>query len=211
MSGSSIDEEASKDLAVALRLANRTHEVILRRFGDHNVLSYVHTVLVFMYHSTFYPDAMAHLAAVFPWKLMSLMLNTLLSSCQSYSRIESEGFPYPEKDDSPRPLPEDYAMRGLLWADKYYPSGWFSNDKIEDDEKGLEAASMGEERKIRVLYLGCRIAQDSQWLRYDSKTHQFSVSPQFDIELEPAAVPPPESIEFGDLPDAQPTEHPRIP
>lgn len=210
MSGNTIDEAVSKDLAVALKLSNRTLDVILRRFGDPNILSYVHTVLVFMYHATFYPDAMAHLAPEFPWKLMSLMLNTLLSSCQSYSRIESEEFPYPEKDDSPRPLPEDYAMRGLLWADKYYPNGWFSNEKIEDDEKGLEAASMGEERKIRVLYLGCRVARDSQWLRYDSKTHQFSVSPQFDIELEPAPVAPADSIEYGDLPDALPTEQSRI-
>jgi len=131
-----------------------------------------------------------------------MMINTLLSSCQSFSRIENERFPQPEKDDPPRPLPEDYAMRGLLWADKYYPSGWFTNDKIEDDEKGLEAASMGEERKIRVLYLGCRIARDNKWLRYDNKAHQFSVSPEFDIEIEPVPVSTAESIEFGDLPDA---------
>jgi hypothetical protein len=146
MSGT-IDEATLKELEVALRLANRTLDVVLRRFGDPSILSYVHTVLVFMYHSKFYPEAMARLAPEFPWKLMSLMLNTLLSSCQSYSRIESEEFPYPEKDESPRPLPEDYAMRGLLWADKYYPSGWFSNGKIEDDEKGLEAKNRGLQAK----------------------------------------------------------------
>jgi hypothetical protein len=202
MSGSSVDEATSKDLAVARTFANRTNDVILRRFGDPNILSYVHTVLVFLYHSTFYPEAMELLAPEFPWKLMSLTLNTLLSSCQSYARIESEEFPHPEKEESPRPLPEDYAMRGLVWVTNYYPKTWFDNDKIEDDEKGLEAASMGEERKIRVLYLGCRIARENKWLRYDSKTHQFSVSPQFDIELEPAPVTSAESIDFGELPDA---------
>ena len=24
------------------------------------------------------------------------------------------------------PLPEDYAMRGLLWADNYFPENWVS-------------------------------------------------------------------------------------
>jgi hypothetical protein len=202
MSGSNVDEEAAKDLAVAQTFANRTTDVILRRFGDPNILSYVHPILAFLYHSTFYPEAMELLAPEFPWKLMSLTLNTLLSSCQSYVRIESEEFPHPEKEESPRPLPEDYAMRGLVWVANYYPKTWFDNDKIEDDEKGLEAASMGEERKIRVLYLGCRIARENKWLRYDSKTHQFSVSPEFDIELEPAPVTSTESIDFGELPDA---------
>lgn len=99
------------------------------------------------------------------------MLNALLGFCQS-SRIESEKSPHPEDDF--QPLPEDYAMRGLVWSDKYYPTGWFPNEMIEDDEKGLESASMGEEREIRVLYLGCRIARDSKWLRYDSRTRQFN-------------------------------------
>lgn len=202
MAGSAIDETAIKDLAVALKLANKTFDIILRRFGDPNILSYVHTVLVFIYHSTFYPEAMEHLASGLPWKLLSLMLNTLLRSCQSFPRIESEGFPGSERDEPPRPLPEDYAMRGLLWVDKYYPSGWFSNEKIEDDEKGLEVASMGEERKIRVLYLGCRIARENNWLRYSNETHQFSVSPEFDMELDSAPSVQAEGINYGDLPDA---------
>jgi len=190
MSDSSSEE--ATDLAVALKFANRTHDVIFRRSGDPNILSYVHTVLVFIYQSTFSEEAMAYLAPEFPWKPMSLMLNTLFKD-PTYNFIESEDFPHPE--GPPRPLPEDYAMRGLLWAEKYYPSGWFSNDNIEDDEKGLEAAFMGEERKIRVLYLGCRIARENKWLRYDSKTRQFSVSPEFDIK-------PTGSIDLGDLPDA---------
>jgi len=202
MSGNTVDAAALKNLAVSLDFWNKTHRVLFSRFGDPNVLSYVHTVLAFLYHSTFYHEAVELLARDFPWKLLSLMLNTLLSSCQSYDRIESEDFPLPEKDDSPRPLPEDYAMWGLVWVANYYPKRWFDNEKIEDDEKGREAPSMGEERKIRVLYLGCRIARENKWLRYDSKTHQFSVSPEFDIELEPAPVVSAESIDFDELPDA---------
>ncbi|KAK0632258.1 hypothetical protein B0T14DRAFT_559970 [Immersiella caudata] len=202
MSGNTVDEASLKDLAVPLDFSNKTHRVLFSRFGDPNILSYVHTVLAFLYHSTFYDEAMEVLAPEFPWKLLSLLLNTLLSSCQSYTRIESDDFPHPEKDDSPRPLPEDYAMRGLVWIANYYPKTWFDNDKIEDDEKGLEAASMGEERKVRVLYLGCRIARNKKWLRYDSNTHQFSVAPQFNIELEHTPVASAASIDFGELPDA---------
>ncbi|RYP27196.1 hypothetical protein DL767_007789 [Monosporascus sp. MG133] len=95
-------------------------------------------------------------------------------------------------------------MRGLLWADRYYPSDRFTNDETEDDEKGLEVASMGEGRKTRVLYLGCRIARDNQWLRYNRETHHFSANPQFDADVEPRAAPA-ESTELDDPPNAAAT------
>lgn len=42
---------------------------------------------------------------------------------------------------------------------------------------------MSEERRERVLYLGCWIAArgDGKWLRYDSTSHWFSIE---DTELE---------------------------
>ena len=46
MAGSNIDEQASKDFSYVLQLSNRTHNVILKRFGDSNVFPYVHTTLV---------------------------------------------------------------------------------------------------------------------------------------------------------------------
>ncbi|KAK3693628.1 hypothetical protein B0T22DRAFT_45602 [Podospora appendiculata] len=203
MAGSEIDESTPKDLSNALRLANRTHNVVLRRFGDPNILPYLHVTLAFIYHLSSSPEAMAYLAPDFPWKLTAVMLNTFLGSFHSHSRIESQRFPQSENAEVRRPLPEDYAMRGLLWVDKYFPADWFSNDKIDDDEKYFEVASMSEERKERVLYLGCRIAaRDGKWLRYDSDSHQFSVSPQYDIELDTIALAPSDSTEYGELPDA---------
>jgi len=183
MVGSEIDEMATKELAEATKFVNGTHDIILRRFSDSNILPYVHVTLVFIWHATFYPEAMRHLATAFPWKLMSLLLNTLVSSTQE-SKYEQLQFPHSE-EGPPRPLPEDYAMRGLLWVDQYLPSEWFSNDKIEDDEKGLEAASMGEERKTRVLYLGYRIAQENKWLTYNKEAKRFGVVPEYDIEMDP--------------------------
>ena len=202
MAGSGIDDQASKDLAKALQFWNRTNEVVLKRFGDPSILPYVHATLVFVYHLTFYPDAMALVAPTFPWKLLSLMLNTFQISSQSYARVESDRFPLPAKDDLSRCLPEDYAMSGLLWADKYYPSDWFKNDKTEDDERMLELASLSEERKIRSLFLGCRIAQDNKCLRYNTESHLFSVSPEYDVELESIHVSTTKSVDCGELPDA---------
>lgn len=40
--------------------------------------------------------------------------------------LPSYTFPTP-----PRPLPEDFALRGLLWVDKYFPADWFSTFKSD--------------------------------------------------------------------------------
>ncbi|KAK0730015.1 hypothetical protein B0H67DRAFT_19419 [Lasiosphaeris hirsuta] len=202
------DDAVARDLSDAMVLFNRTNGVMLQRLGDPNVLPYVHVILIFLYHLTFFPEAMEFVAPTFAWKLLAQYLNTLFSSCPSVSRIETEHFPQPEKEDFPRPLPEDYAARGLVWAERYFPNEWFTNDKIEDEEKGLEAASMGEERKIRALFLGYRIAVAESakgGLLYDRETHRFGVSPEYDIALQSLPVISTESIDFGELPDAAAT------
>lgn len=163
----------------ALGLANKTHDVILRRFGDPNILAYLHVFLAFFCEITPYPEAIRHVAPEFPWKLLSLMLNTLTLDYQTYHRVESERFP-----ESDRPLPEDWAMRGLLWAERYLPSTLFTSKGADDSERYFENPSMIEQRKERVLYLGCRIAAHStEFLLYDSASHRFSAAPQFDIEI----------------------------
>ncbi|KAK3987453.1 EST/SMG-like protein 1 [Cladorrhinum sp. PSN332] len=197
-----IGESTQKQLEDAMLLFFQTYDIVSRRFGDPNILPYLNTTLVFVYHLTFYPEAISYLAPKFPWKLTATVLNTLIDSCKNYARIEGDSIP--QSESPPRPLPEDFAMRGLLWADRVYPSDWFVNDKIDDDEKYFEAASMAEERKDRVLWLGCRLAAlDGQFLRYNSQTHQFSVAPQYDIDLG-TTVPltPVDSLEMGELPDA---------
>ncbi|KAK0613123.1 hypothetical protein B0T17DRAFT_399017 [Bombardia bombarda] len=208
MTGSEIYQTTPGDIQNVLTLMNNTHNAVFRRFGDTNVLSYIHATLAFAYDMSFVPEAMAYVAPGFPWKLTALMLNTLLASYQSYSRIESENLPQPEKGDPPRPLPEDYAMRGLLWTDKHFPDDWFCIDKVGDEERYFEVASMTEERKERILHMGCRIAaRNGEWLRYSSTTHQFSVGPQYDIDLgavfSDLVISP--STEYEELPDATAT------
>jgi len=176
------DIAARTQLVDALFLVNGTHDIVLRRFGDPNILPNLHVTLVFLFHVSFYSEAKGHLDPGFPWKLLSEMLNTLLMGVQEYSWIENERFPQSERDPH-RILPEDYAMRSLLWVDKYFPSDWFSNDKSDDDEKFMELPSNYEERRTRTLWLGVQIARDGDCLQYDREKHRFSVSPNFNMEI----------------------------
>ncbi|KAK4096510.1 hypothetical protein N658DRAFT_553646 [Parathielavia hyrcaniae] len=74
---------ASKQFPSPRKLFNATYDVVCRRFGDRNTLPFLHVTLVFIHHLTFFPEAMAHVAPHFPWKLTALMLNTLISSASS--------------------------------------------------------------------------------------------------------------------------------
>ena len=182
------DPQNAKALEQARDLAEGTYNKVFSRFADPNILPYLHTILVFHRHLILYPMAMALLEETFPWKLVSILLNSLLLSYREYEKIErSDEFPRPVKQ-LPRPLPEDFALRGLLWAEKYFPSDWFSNDKFDDDEKYFELPSMTNERKERVLWLGISIARHGKWLVYDDNLHRFSVPPRFEQEIEITSV-----------------------
>jgi hypothetical protein len=240
---------SAKQLPNALRLLTGTYDIVCRRFGDPNILPFLHVTLVLIHHLTFCPDAMAYVAPHFPWKLTAFMLNTLLngsaaasssatnvSSRALASLLEGDRFPGSEvgKEDGfdvkkeeggagaagpgappgagrrKRPLPDDFAMRGFPWVEKYFPDGWFTTEeKIDDDEKYFELASMQEERRERVIWLGCRIAEreGGKWLRLDKETKRFNVNPTYDVELDlevPGRMPatPGASVDYGELPDA---------
>ncbi|KAM6533213.1 hypothetical protein FALCPG4_006227 [Fusarium falciforme] len=187
MDGSSIVEaNPDETFKQALDFAVRIIETVMRRWGDTNTLPFLHTMLVFMNHMTRFPGAISHIEEVFPWKLTSLMLNSLLVSCEAGYEVHSD-FRRPERE-LPRPLPEDFAMRGLIYSEDYFPSDWFKNDKIDEDEKYFELGSMVEERKDRILSLGCKMATSGSWLIWNPETRQFSVPAKYDVELEDVPV-----------------------
>jgi hypothetical protein len=170
----------------AQRLNNSTLEIVLQRIGDPNVLPFIHVTLVFMYCMSRHASAISILRADFPWELLAVMLNTLLVSTENTAVIENDTFPSPEKDDV-RPLPEDFAIRGLLWADDYFPSECFMNEKIDEEEKYHERASMTAQRKERILWLAVRIARSAgSGLDYGSGRLS-STKPKFSSLLEPLA------------------------
>lgn len=204
MEGLTEPQTPSKRLNDALSLSMRTHNIVLRRFGDPNVLPYVHTTMALMLYLAAHPTAMDYLELstwLFPWKLLSLFLNTLVLSQPNFKRIEGEAFPTPTGKELPRPLPEDHAMKGLLYAEDYYPPTWFSGGRVDDDEKHIELPSMTDERKERLLWIGCRIASYRRWLLYDANTRTFSVAEQWEMALDndglPTAAAPPSSAGDG--------------
>ncbi|RYP07208.1 hypothetical protein DL764_002654 [Monosporascus ibericus] len=168
-----------RSFSSAARLAQGTYMVVFRRIGDTNILPFVHVTMVFIFHLTHFPNAISLVEGDIPWELVSVLLNSLLQSYRSYDRIRSDQFPRQEKVPAPRPLPEDFAMKGLLWVEDYFPNDWFSNEKIDDDEKYFEMKSMTEERKERILWLGCRVAKQGKWLIYDETLHQFQAAAQY--------------------------------
>ncbi len=209
--------------AHAIKLSNLTHNIVLRRFGDLNTLPYIHATLAFIYHMMFCTESMErHVGPGFPWQLLAENLNTLLNAPSltpaMLDRIEGDTFPEVVGDlyggnkgpdvemamtDVPKrkPLPEDFAMRGLLWTEKYLPEGYFQQERIDDEEKYFEVPSMAEQRRERVLFLACRIAEvgKQRFLRYSNKL--FSAGREFTGELGNL----PESTtsrDLGVLPDA---------
>ncbi|ESZ94548.1 hypothetical protein SBOR_5038 [Sclerotinia borealis F-4128] len=166
----------------AQNLSNSALEIVLQRIGDPNVLPFIHVSLVFMFRMSQFSGAMDILVPTFPWQSLAIMLNTLLKSYKTFSRIEDKKFPLPEKDDV-RPFPEDFGMRGLLWAEKYFPARWFLNEKSDEEEKYHELPSMLDQRKERILWLACRVADAGPWINFDSSKPEFSVqSNDTDVE-----------------------------
>lgn len=274
-----------KQFYSSLRLFLCTYDIVCRRFGDQNILPYLHVTLAFIYHLTFLPETLgAYFAPVFPWKLTKDVLNTLLgvggpgsssgteaapvkaekkeektqktkgpkqtagtadtdkapevhyvseevleaclegkhfpgddqrvSDNKSSDTDEADGekksadaSPSQEKTDDEKPakeedlsgetttqsrrtrnpLPDDYAMRGFPWVEKYFPDDWFTVDeRIDDDEKYFELPSMLQERRERIVWLGCRIAEfdGGRYLQFDRATKRFGVHPDYDVDLD---------------------------
>ena len=142
-------------------LTNDTFALVLRRIGDKNVLPHVHVMLSFL--STLASiKYVTHFLNNSPWNDIAAYLNTLikaetqqhqgidinLSICKSVFPSDQEA----QKLDE-LPLPEDYLIRGLIWAEEYLPAKWFERDHDEED-RYLELASTAKRRAERVLRLG---------------------------------------------------------
>ncbi|CAI4211067.1 unnamed protein product [Parascedosporium putredinis] len=127
-----------------------------------------------------------------------------------------------DTNDKPpsRPLPEDYAMRGLLWVDGYLVNSLFESAEVDDEDKYFEVASFSAQRKERILWLGCQIARaNGRWIRYDEITKAFTVAPEFDdeatadvdIEIEDAIGAEVQSPKQAPQPSPTPAkEHPKV-
>ncbi|RKF61226.1 putative telomerase-binding protein est1a protein [Erysiphe neolycopersici] len=171
----STGEESSFERAQ--HLSNSFHSSIIgvTFLRESDILSYLHVILVFTYYIARHPRAISYIKHGFPWELLASKLNTLFLSDYNIIRIEDDEFPNPE-DDEIRPLPEDYALRGLLWATDYFPNNWFTNDKVEEEEKYREHPSLDAKRRERILWLAHKISKLITSLTYREKLFYAAVN-----------------------------------
>jgi hypothetical protein len=159
----------------AKTLTNDTFALVLRRIGDKNVLPHVHIMLSFL--TTFAASPyVSHLLSDTPWLELVAFLNTLVktenqiqnqSQAQNTSQpqnidtlFSSPVFPNDGERTDELPLPEDYLVRGLIWAHAYFPKNWFEREH-DEEERYLELASTVKSRMERVLRLGHKLASVS--------------------------------------------------
>ncbi|KAK1724226.1 uncharacterized protein BDZ83DRAFT_579152 [Colletotrichum acutatum] len=167
---------------LALGFVSRAHRAMFGSTGDEKTYSYLHVALVFLHHMSQFPNAMALVGNTMPWREICSFLNRTMQSCSSVQKIESDDLPHSVSRDA-RPLPEDFALRGLLWTETYYPDEWFSKIGADTNKTGRLTSWMLQERMDRCLWLGCRIAKSGVWLQYDKTVGRFRANSRFDAEL----------------------------
>ncbi|KAI9736715.1 MAG: hypothetical protein M1834_000919 [Cirrosporium novae-zelandiae] len=140
---------------------------ILLYLDDSNVHDYLHITLVFLDSLTLVEKAMKLIESYIPWDALASYLNTLLISEEAvFTRVQKLDSLFPQSEG---PLPEDYIIRGQIWAQWYFPDNWF-------DKNGKRQTEETESRLERIMYLAFRIASFKKWLIYDNTSQRFSVS-----------------------------------
>jgi hypothetical protein len=175
-------ESPADPFTEATELFVQTLDTNCKRIEDPNVLSFLHATLIFLLWVARFPAAMQLLEKKIFWGSLVHKLNYLLRSYHLYSRIEGDELPMLDKKNC-RPTPEEFAMRGLKWADQHSPRDWFKN--IEDENQYKEKISMNTDyRPERVLWFGIQLSQLVKGFTYDNKTHTFLLEPvQADIPI----------------------------
>ncbi|KAI6274126.1 hypothetical protein MCOR14_011796, partial [Pyricularia oryzae] len=200
--------DPSKHFKEVLQFVESTDRIVLSRLGDLNILSYTIVKLTFLLAMARLKvpggdkpitPAMSHLEASFPWNLLCLCLNSFAAGFEAPERYEKNDFP---RTAERRPLPEDWAMRGLVWADPaevVFPREYFAvTESMEEDERMFETPSMGEQRRERCLWLAYQIAQigtlgdadkkgEGRWITYNPDTKMFLPAAEYvsDLEIRP--------------------------
>lgn len=174
--------ENDPTFARARSLTNDTFALALRREGDKNVLPHVHVMISFLTTLASVP-CVSHLVDDTPWTELTSFLNTLIKTENQKTAnfdintlLSQPVFPGEdeknERDDMP--LPEDYLIRGLIWAQEYLPKNWLRRER-DEEERYLELASTAKIRTERVLRLGYSLSTIGRWISYNRDTHTFAV------------------------------------
>ncbi|PZD23657.1 EST1-DNA-bind domain containing protein [Pyrenophora tritici-repentis] len=128
-------------------LTNETSALVFRRRGE-NVLPHVHVMLAFLFNVAS-SKHISSLIADAPWTELVAFLNALIKTTIRLSQSKNEKqdintllatdlFSREGKRDDKLPLPEDYHIRGQIWA-QHFPEKWFER-KHDEEERYLELA-----------------------------------------------------------------------
>ena len=152
--GSEASVEKAFERALAVNLV--TIETILRYEDVSSLLSYLHVWLAFIHSVSNLPPHQVppHILSIWPWETLSLALG----ANQASSPLRAQDAEFSSRERGP-PLPEDYAMRGLVWAGGYLPGNWFVGDERDQDERVVEGRWMREERVGRCAWLEGRVME----------------------------------------------------
>jgi hypothetical protein len=185
--------------AYACQYLGKTTSVVAQRIGDKNILPYMHVYLSYLFGLAFAPKAFIYVEGTVPWKDIAIFLNTLGRSGVVEARFEDREFPPQQMTGTGQQLPEDFAMRGLNWAQNYFPLDFFRGPIVDEEERNLELPSHATLRAERCLWLGFQLAsvscrpshqphsvvpsnlinspQLNRWMHYDGQSKQFSTTP----------------------------------
>ena len=180
------DSEASSEITSKTSgLAFFTLEAILkiRWRNREEVLPAVHVWLVFLWDVVRIDNAMKSFEIKIPWAPLCSYTNFLLQHTDSVKHIIwNEDFLYFEEMNE-RPLPEDHIMRGQLYTENFFPPGWFTNSKIDEEEKLLDKPSHSQHRRVRILWLMARLSTLGKWITFDEGNGRFiTTDPTIKIE-----------------------------
>ncbi|CCU77475.1 hypothetical protein BGHDH14_bgh05338 [Blumeria hordei DH14] len=168
--------EQKRVFELARNFSNMTLTHVLQEdHSNSNILAFIHVTLVFILCIVRAPGALAHIAPGFPWDILAEKLNYYHSHIGKSGKIEGEKFSKLEKQGS-QYLPEDHAIRGLIWALDYFPNGWFTNNKIDIEERHAETDSMALVRMERILWLAHEISQLDSPLTYEAQLFSIAVN-----------------------------------
>jgi len=189
----------------AMKLFHKTAQLHFGHKGNLNVLPYVHVTLVFLQYMADIEGALHLISLNFPWKDLCAMLNNVLELLRptGLQTIIADKFPMPtdtrtivdhlavlaiqDKPDATAstrsirstddfgPLPEDWAMRGLIWSQKSLPEDWFSDPNLEPEKQFMESKTETQVyRPERIAWLAIQLSRTEAPIEFDAVTKMFS-------------------------------------
>ena len=161
------DDSIAATISQASRLTTPILNASLKRTKDRNVYPLVNYYLAFFWSLLLVQESCKYFEKAMVWKIIErdvpwlaicLFLNDLAAEIPSMTqRVLAKAFPQTDSEKS-RPLLEDFVLRGQQYATWLFPSKWFTETIVEDDERTHDPPSMAQYRMERILWLGHRIA-----------------------------------------------------